>query len=77
MTGAEHYVEAERMLSASADLIEAALRSTFHAHSVTVLQAQIFQAGAQVHATLALAALTMQDADWSDVTTGHSHGQQP
>lgn len=69
LAGPEHYREAERLLGEVANLIEAA-KEPMSSRSLAVRTSEIgiFLQGAQVHATLALAAATAypENADRSE-----------
>ncbi len=69
-TGAEHYAKAEHLLTGANGMIrqasECAAANNQEAADYSIMSADTLSAMAQVHATLALAAATVQDADWFD-----------
>ena len=74
MNGADHYREAERLLSGQADLMANAERARMSMGSLTSAMS-LTTAQAQVHATLAQAAATYErpvplpDGSWSNAAT--------
>lgn len=62
MNGPQHYVEAERLLA----LADARVSHEWE-HQSGEQKADVI-AAAQVHATLALAAATINDREWDEVT---------
>jgi len=69
MTAAEHFAEAERLLALSQDELELYARAAYGSKDETAhLQQSIWVANrAQVHATLALAAVPLDAAEWKGV----------
>lgn len=73
MTGAEHYAVAERMLNvAEAELRDASIERDPKVSERHLRQSEIAQQRAQVHATLALAAATVDGSpaihvSWAEV----------